>query len=131
VQSRVAIGDDVGRLDPVIETAIYRVVQESLHNVAKHAQAQNVDIQMERKGETLRLVIEDDGVGIRAVSNPLRPSFGMAGMQERVSTLGGQMKVTSSKGEGTKISVTVPLPIRPKAIEANGNAQLVRAMLGS
>jgi signal transduction histidine kinase len=131
VQSRVAIGDDVGRLDPVIETAIYRVVQESLHNVAKHAQAQNVDIQMERKGETLRLVIEDDGVGIRAVSNPLRPSFGMAGMQERVSTLGGQMKVTSSKGEGTKISVTVPLSIRPKAIEANGNAQLVRAMLGS
>ena len=49
----MAISDNVGRLDPVIETAIYRVVQESLHNVAKHAQAQNVDIQMERKGETL------------------------------------------------------------------------------
>ena len=55
VQARVAISDNVGRLDPVIETAIYRVVQESLHNVAKHAQAQNVDIQMERKGETLQV----------------------------------------------------------------------------
>ena len=55
VQSRVAISDDVGRLDPAIEAAIYRVVQESLHNVAKHAQAQNVNIQMERDGETLKL----------------------------------------------------------------------------
>jgi signal transduction histidine kinase len=128
VQSRVAISDDVGRLDPVIETAIYRVVQESLHNVAKHAQAHNVNIRMERKGETLHLMIEDDGVGIRAVSNPLRPSFGMAGMQERVSTLGGQMKVTSIKGEGTKISVTVPLPVRPKPMDAIGDAQVVRAM---
>ncbi len=118
VQSRVAIGDDVGRLDPVIETAIYRVVQESLHNVAKHAQAQNVNIQMERNGETIRLVIEDDGIGIRAVSNSsantMRPSFGMAGMHERISTLGGQMRVTSRKGEGTKITVSVPVPIEPK-----------------
>lgn len=131
VRSRVAIGDDVGRLDPVIETAIYRVVQESLHNVAKHAQAQNVNIQMERKGEILRLEIEDDGVGIRPVSNPLRPSFGLAGMHERVSTLGGQMKVTSIKGEGTKILVTVPLPIRSKVPEASDNAQGMRAMLGA
>ena len=131
VQSRVSISDDFGRLDPVIETAIYRVVQESLHNVAKHAQEQNVNIHMECEGETLHLMIEDDGVGIRAVSNPLRPSFGMAGMQERVSTLGGQMKVTSIKGEGTKISVTVPLPPRPKPMDAIGNAQAVRAMLSS
>jgi signal transduction histidine kinase len=128
VQSRVAISDDVGRLDPVIETAIYRVVQESLHNVAKHAQARNVNIQMEREGETLRLVIEDDGVGIRAVTNPLRPSFGMAGMQERVSTLGGEMKVSSLKGEGTKISVSVPLPLRPKEKEVEISA---RALLGA
>jgi signal transduction histidine kinase len=128
VQSRVAISDGVGRLDPVIETAIYRVVQESLHNVAKHAQAQNVNIQMEREGETLRLVIEDDGIGIRAVTNPLRPSFGMAGMQERVSTLGGQMKVVSRKGVGTKISVTVPLPMRMEEAEgskARGEAALL------
>ncbi len=131
VQARVAISDNVGRLDPVIEAAIYRVVQESLHNVAKHAQAQNVDIQMEREGETLRLVIEDDGVGIRAVTNPLRPSFGMAGMQERISTLGGKMRVVSHKGEGTKISVTVPIPARTERAESNGKAQAGRALLGT
>jgi signal transduction histidine kinase len=131
VQSRVAIGDDVGRLDPVIETAIYRVVQESLHNVAKHAQAQNVNIQMERRGETLTLVIEDDGVGIRAITNPLRPSFGVAGMQERISTLGGHMRVTSRKGEGTKISVTVPVPPRQQDPLPKGRAKEGRAMLGA
>jgi signal transduction histidine kinase len=130
VQSRVAISDDVGRLDPVIETAIYRVVQESLHNVAKHAQAQNVNIQMDREGEVLKLVIEDDGTGIRAVSNPMRPSFGMAGMHERIATLGGQMKVVSRKGEGTKISVTVPVPARTPEAGLSGT-RAERALMGT
>jgi signal transduction histidine kinase len=131
VQSRVAISDDVGRLDPVIEAAIYRVVQESLHNVAKHAQAQNVNIQMDREGGTLKLVIQDDGVGIRAVSNPLRPSFGMAGMKERISTLGGQMRVVSSKGEGTKISVTVPIPAPPEVVELKRESPGGPALMGT
>lgn len=131
VQSRVAISDDVGRLDPVIETAIYRVVQESLHNVAKHAQAHNVNIQMDRDGEVLKLVIEDDGIGIRAaVTNTLRPSFGMAGMHERVATLGGVMKVVSRKGEGTKISVTVPVPSRKQETELAGE-RAERALTGT
>jgi hypothetical protein len=87
-----------------------------------------VDIQMEREGETLRLVIEDDGVGISAITNPQRPSFGMAGMQERISTLGGSMKVISRKGEGTKISITVPLSIHPKGAEPGGNVPVGRAL---
>ena len=131
IQARVDISNNVGRLDPVIETAIYRVVQESLHNVAKHAQARNVDIKMERKGETLRLVIEDDGMGMRPVTNPMRPSFGMAGMQERITTLGGQMKVDSRKGEGTKISITLPLPARAEKAEKSHKAREGRALLGT
>jgi signal transduction histidine kinase len=131
VRARVAISDNVGRLDPVIETAIYRVVQESLHNVAKHAQAQNVDIQMEREGETLRLVIDDDGMGIRPVTNSMRPTFGMAGMHERIITLGGQMRVDSRKGEGTKISVTVPLPARTEKAEKSHKARDGRALMGT
>jgi signal transduction histidine kinase len=131
VQARVDISENVGRLDPVIETAIYRVVQESLHNVAKHAQARNVDIQMERRGETLKLVIEDDGTGIRPVTNPMRPSFGMAGMRERISTLGGQMKVESRKGEGTKISITVPLPAGAEKAEKSHKKQDGQALMGT
>jgi len=112
VMTRVAIGDDVGRLAPEVETAIYRVVQESLHNVAKHAQAHNVNIQMSRSKGQLRLQIEDDGVGLSATQQgpgPRRATFGMAGMRERISTLGGTMRASSKKGHGTTILVTVPV----------------------
>ena len=112
VMTRVAIGDDVGRLAPEVETAVYRVVQESLHNVAKHAQAHNVNIQMSRSRGQLRLQIDDDGVGLSATQQgpgPRRATFGMAGMRERISTLGGTMRVSSKKGHGTSISVTVPV----------------------
>jgi signal transduction histidine kinase len=131
VHARVEISPNFGRLDPVIETAIYRVVQESLHNVAKHAQAHNVQIHMERRGEALKLEIEDDGTGIRPVTNSMRPSFGLAGMQERVKTLGGQMKVVSREGEGTKISISVPLPARPEKPHKQPKARERRALMGT
>ena len=131
VRARVEISENFGRLDPVMETAIYRVVQESLHNVAKHAQARNVRIHMERRGETLKLEIEDDGIGIRPVTNSMRPSFGLAGMQERVKTLGGQMKVASREGEGTRISITVPLPARAEKPRKHPGARASRALMGT
>ncbi|HYE25552.1 MAG TPA: GAF domain-containing sensor histidine kinase [Clostridia bacterium] len=119
VHARVAISDDIGRLAPEVEAAIYRVVQESLHNVAKHAQAKSVNIQMSREDGILTLTVEDDGVGISATASPSRRSFGLAGMRERVSTLGGTLKLSSRKGQGTRITVAVPAPIRDSAQEAD------------
>jgi signal transduction histidine kinase len=112
INARVAVSDDVGRATPEVETAIYRVVQESLHNVAKHANAHLVTIELNRTEDHLRLRIEDDGVGISNVnaSNSQRPTFGLAGMRERISTLGGTLRVESRKGKGTKILVSVPVP---------------------
>jgi signal transduction histidine kinase len=110
IQARVVVADDFGRLPPEFETAIYRVVQESLHNVAKHAGARSVTVEMTRTNGALRLLIEDDGVGISKSSNSQRPSFGMAGMRERISNLAGTMKVESRKDKGTRILVTVPVP---------------------
>jgi len=114
VKAKVSVGDNVGRLSPVTETAVYRVVQEALHNVAKHANATTVTIQLRREGELLKLCIEDDGVGIKQSQkpNPGRRSFGLAGMRERISTLGGTLKVGSAgstdEGSGTRIEVVVP-----------------------
>ncbi len=110
IRARVVVSEDIGRLPPEFETAIYRVVQESLHNVAKHAGAHSVTVEMTRTDSALRLLIEDDGVGISKSSNSQRPSFGMAGMRERISTLAGTMKVESRKDKGTRILVTVPVP---------------------
>ena len=131
VRAHVEISENFGRLDPVIETAIYRVVQESLHNVAKHAKAHNVEIHLERKGETLKLSIEDDGTGMRPVTNPARPTFGLAGMHERVATLGGQMKVISRPGEGTKIKISVPLPAHAEKQERHTRAREGRVLAGT
>jgi signal transduction histidine kinase len=109
LKTRVMIADDVGRLAPGTEQAIYRVVQEALHNVAKHAQARNVTIQVVREGEKISVHVEDDGVGIQAArGNPRNGSFGLAGIKERIAMLGGVSRVISTKGKGTRIEITVP-----------------------
>jgi glucose-6-phosphate-specific signal transduction histidine kinase len=77
------------------------------------------------------LRIEDDGTGIRQFANSMRPSFGLVGMQERVSTLGGQMKVVSREGEGTRISITVPLPARAEKPEKHHKAREGSALVGT
>lgn len=108
VKARVTVAPDFGRLPATLETAIYRVVQEALHNVAKHANATTVNIEMERVGESVRLLIEDDGEGIAAKPTPGRQTFGLAGMRERIANLGGKIKVFSAPGRGTRIEVSAP-----------------------
>jgi signal transduction histidine kinase len=108
VETRVAISDEVGRLSAETETALYRIVQEALHNVAKHAQASHVNVAMDRREEVIHLLVQDDGVGIFPRSNFRGNSFGLAGIKERVGMLGGKVRVTSLKGQGTRIEITVP-----------------------
>jgi signal transduction histidine kinase len=112
VNVKVTFGEAVGRLAPEKETAIYRVVQEALHNVAKHAKAQNAAVHVMRDGPSVKVVIEDDGVGIGiATSNRQNSggqSFGLAGLKERVAAFGGSVRICSTKGQGTRIEVIVP-----------------------
>jgi len=119
INVRVSFGTEVGRLAPEKETAIYRVVQEALHNVAKHAKAENVKVQVARENADVRVLIEDDGVGIGMAisqkSSPRGQSFGLAGLKERVATLGGSVRICSTKGEGTRIDVLVPAAQAPLA----------------
>ncbi|HET9182509.1 MAG TPA: GAF domain-containing sensor histidine kinase [Candidatus Angelobacter sp.] len=115
VKTRVLMAEDVGRLAPGTEQAIYRVVQEALHNVAKHAQAKNVTIQVVREGQKVSVQVEDDGVGIQAArGNPRSGSFGLAGIKERIAMLGGVSRVISTKGKGTRIEITVPAGESPE-----------------
>ncbi|MGZ5744498.1 MAG: GAF domain-containing sensor histidine kinase, partial [Burkholderiales bacterium] len=111
VRAKVSVPSEVGRLGPETEAAVYRVVQEALHNVAKHAQATSVSINMQRDDGCVRLMVEDDGVGFqpRFASSSRGHSFGLAGIKERVGMLGGVVKVVSGKGKGTRLEVTVPV----------------------
>lgn len=102
----------VDRLSPELETILYRITQESLTNVAKHAKARNVSVTVDQQdGDTVRLRVRDDGVGFDAGNGPqlLREGhFGLAGMRERASLVGGTMEVGSLPGHGTTVEVRLP-----------------------
>jgi signal transduction histidine kinase len=109
IKARVYIDENVGRLADDIEAAIYRVVQEALHNVARHSQAKGVNIQITRENEEVLLAVDDDGIGItKPNSSRQRPTFGLEGMKERIGMLGGQVRITSVKGKGTQLQIRVP-----------------------
>jgi signal transduction histidine kinase len=97
------------RLPSEIESALYRIVQEGLTNVVKHAQARHASVFLASSGETVLLVLEDDGLGFDLAATPER-GFGLEGMRERVQLLGGRLEITSRDGEGTSVLAEVPVP---------------------
>jgi signal transduction histidine kinase len=97
---------DEGRLPPDVETTLYRITQEALTNVVKHAQAHRVSIVLTRRDGAVAAVIEDDGKGFAEA----RPSgLGLLGMRERVGLVGGRVEVESAPGSGTTLSIEVPV----------------------
>jgi signal transduction histidine kinase len=96
-----------------VEIALYRVCQESLNNVAKHARARKVRLDLRRTPKQLTLSVRDDGVGFaeeRWRATLASPSgFGLLGMRERIADLGGHFEVVSRPGKGTDVRVRLPL----------------------
>ena len=115
-----AVAVDIGlgieaRLAPELETILYRIVQESLNNVAKHARAERVTVTVDQPdvGAVL-LRVQDDGVGFDAsdAGQLLREGhFGLAGMRERASLLGGSLEVDSQPGRGTTVLARLPMQL--------------------
>jgi signal transduction histidine kinase len=109
------------RLPPEIETALFRVAQEALTNVARHAGAEAVLIQIARRGDIVELEIEDDGngfdPGLVAGPSPSGRGLGLMGMRERIELLGGSAQIESSPGHGTRLAFRVALP---EAVLSNG-----------
>ena len=102
------IGLDDDRLPGDLETALFRIVQESLTNVALHAKASRVDVLLNRRNGCLVVTVEDDGVGFDPDQPDHPDRLGLFGMRERVEMLGGKLVVESAPGKGTMISAEVP-----------------------
>ena len=104
-------------LPPESETAIYRVIQEALNNILKHAAAKRVSLILEARRGVLQLVIEDDGVGFDYAQfcqqRAGRRCLGLAGMAERVALVQGSFELESACGKGTTIFVRIPLAASP------------------
>ena len=106
VEMELSLGDE--RLDPVLETTLYRIVQEALTNVLKHASARQVSISLVGADRMVSAVIEDDGQGF-AVGATHENALGLVGMRERVALVNGRIRIESTPGRGTTVAVEVPL----------------------
>jgi signal transduction histidine kinase len=101
------------RLPPELETTCFRVAQEALTNVARHAQARHVNVRLRQREAELELVVEDDGSGFDVPAARARAargvSMGLLGMEERVLLVGGRIDITSAPGRGTEVRARFPL----------------------
>ena len=112
---------DAPRLPPLTAGTMYRIIQETLTNIARHADATTVKIKLTRGPSTLDLVINDDGAGfdVATVKNAGK-GLGLRGMDERVTLLGGTLRIDSAPGRGTNIMVSLPLAPRPATSRKGG-----------
>ncbi|MGU3662286.1 ATP-binding protein [Methylobacterium fujisawaense] len=118
IRSDLEFLGEPARLPAATESAIYRIVQEALTNVLKHARAGTVSVSVEHRLNEIQVIIEDDGVGFdpEAVGQPLpdgplaKPPLGLSGIRERLTLLGGTLTLESSAGVGTTLFVRIPVP---------------------
>ena len=111
VETRGISVDD--RLPPEVELALFRIAQEAVSNARRHGAASRVMVSLAARGRTAELLVVDDGCGFS--QSPEMPVIGrgegLPGMRERVALLGGELSIESAPGAGTRISVSVPLPL--------------------
>jgi PAS domain S-box-containing protein len=107
-------GLDGARMPVAVETALYRIMQEALSNIARHADAHQVRVRLERQGATVALVVEDDGHGFDLARPPVASGaargLGIHSMRERAAVHRGALTINSAPGSGTRVAVEIPLP---------------------
>jgi PAS domain S-box-containing protein len=103
--------EELDRMDPKIEEAIYRITQEALTNVGKHSRSKNVRVEIGRRGDRVHLEIRDWGVGFMP-THRLKGTHGLGGMTERARIVGGQCAIKSALGQGTQVVVDLPYVTR-------------------
>ncbi len=109
IATDLIIDDTVAQVPEPIASALYRITQESLTNVAKYAQATTAEIRLERDGEWVQLLVRDNGRGIQAADQDKRGTFGLLGIRERVTLLGGEVAIKGESGQGSEVRARIPL----------------------
>jgi PAS domain S-box-containing protein len=108
IQCRMDL-EDIQSQDPQKTLTLFRILQESLTNVIRHAHAKNVTIKLSRLKEAFKLEIQDDGIGISQKKIDSKDSLGLIGIRERVRQLGGEFEIFKQKDKGTGLCISIPL----------------------
>jgi signal transduction histidine kinase len=134
IKVHLSLPDNLGDLDPEVDVVAYRCVQEALLNIAKHSQARHVTMQIRNQGQSLILLIQDDGVGISNRGQARQRGFGLSGMRERVAALGGTVRISTKHASGTRLKIMLPAADvrtmqkhRPGTVELMKRAVISRA----
>ena len=113
IQTRFRGRAETEGVSRTIATAVYRIVQEGLQNIARHASAKRVVLTLEREGGLMRAALLDDGVGFQPESLGHQSGLGLTSMQERASAIGGSLQIFSEPGAGVRIELTAPVAEPP------------------
>ena len=108
IKSELGLPEEMEPLSHELEVALYRSVQEALHNVVKHSRATHFSIKLQRTPNKVAVQIEDDGVGFSPRTARER-GFGLTGMRERAAALGGSLRIRSEPEKGTRLRLVFPL----------------------
>ncbi len=110
----VHVSGHARQLDGLLDTALFRVAQEALRNVARHAHVSCAEVELHYDEDRVRLLVRDDGCGFDPAAEFFPPrGWGLAGMRERVEALGGRLDLRSSPSRGTSVEAVIPLPADP------------------
>jgi signal transduction histidine kinase len=108
-------------------TAMFRIFQETLTNIARHAKATRVEVVLQKQPDRLVLLIHDNGRGFDQADPSLSNSLGLLGMRERAAILGGQVNISSAAGKGTTVTAWIPLPSREESGAIPTAVPMIRA----
>lgn len=123
VRCRTSMPTDMEALDKDLSTTMFRIFQEILTNVSRHAHATRLDVDLRRTADRLLLEVADNGVGMNSDDMRAKKSLGLLGMQERALRLGGTVDIVSAGGAGTRVTVSIPL-VKPEG--GGADVSLVR-----
>ncbi|GAB4256268.1 MAG: hypothetical protein Kow0065_04950 [Methylomicrobium sp.] len=108
--------------DNELGTTVFRILQEAVTNVARHARARRLDVMLEDRGEIVMLSVKDDGIGLVPQADAgKRKSFGLLGIRERVTSLGGQIEITGPAGQGTEVRVVLPKKLNTETLTSTND----------
>jgi signal transduction histidine kinase len=124
IRTDIDLGEPDKRLDPELESTLYRIVQEALTNVSRHAKATQATISIAERNGTVTAAVTDNGEGLpaggvsrqRSPDEELKGGFGVSGMRERAELVGGELELVSAPGGGATMRLTVPLAGRPSGV---------------
>jgi signal transduction histidine kinase len=114
MRCRLTLPEDHALLDKELSTSVFRIFQEILTNIARHAKASSVNVQLSISDDILKLKVADDGIGISESQIRGQGSLGLLGMQERAQLFGGEVSIQGTSGRGTTVLVSIPMS-RPQA----------------